>query len=442
MKRVLLSLAGALPVMLFAFSTGPPVKRTGAAIDGGQNCSVCHATYGAANSDNRGSVTISAANYVPGVNQVIAVTVKHPEALRWGFQLIARTAADQSKQAGTFTSDEVVRVRCEAGNAPCNGGIEFVEHSNAPRTAAGVGYTFNVTWTPPATDVGNVILYAAGNAANGDGNLTGDRIYTTLATISPVRPCALTLKPVISAVQNAGSFAANIGPGALFSIFGSGFQTASQTISTSSADFVDNAFPRKLACMAVEIDGKRVPITFSSATQINAQAPANLAAAPVSARVILNPDLPNQVTGDAFTVTSQTLSPGLFSFGSGSAATTVANSATPVADPAQIPGGVFAKPGDVVTLWATGLGTTTPALAEGAVAGATAPIAGTAVLTVGGIAVPAADILYAGSSPASISGLYQINVKLPSGLPDGKAAVTLEVNGQKAQSGLTIPVKR
>ncbi len=194
--------------------------------------------------------------------------------------------------------------------------------------------------------------------------------------------------------------------------------------------------------MAVEIDGKRVPITYSSATQVNAQAPATLAAAPVSARVILNPDLPNQVTGDAFTVTSQLLSPGFFPFGSGSVAATVANSATPVADPAQIPGAVFAKPGDVVTLWATGLGTTTPALAEGAVAGAAAPIAGTAVLSVGGIAVPATDVLYAGLSPTSISGLYQINVRLPAGLPDGKAAVTLEVNGQKAQSGLTLPVKR
>ena len=281
----------------------------------------------------------------PGVNQVIAVTVKHPEALRWGFQLIARTAADQSKQAGTFTSDEVVRVRCEAGNAPCNGGIEFVEHSNAPRTAAGVGYTFNVTWTPPATDVGNVILYAAGNAANGDGNLTGDRIYTTLATISPVRPCALTLKPVISAVQNAGSFAANIGPGALFSIFGSGFQTASQTISTSSADFVDNAFPRKLACMAVEIDGKRVPITYSfGGTDQRAGSREALAAAPVTAHVILNPDsgesghwrpLHSHFT-NSFSGTS---SPSA----AGSVATTVANSATPVADPAHRFPAVFSQ---------------------------------------------------------------------------------------------------
>ena len=442
MKKVLLSLVGAVPVMLFAFSAGPPVKRTGAAVDGGINCTACHSTYGPANSDARGSVVISAANYVPGVKQIVTVSVEHPEALRWGFQLIARTTANQTKQAGTFTSDAVVRIRCETGNEPCNGGIEFAEHSNAPRTAAGEGFTFNVTWTPPATDVGNVIFYAAGNAANGDGGLTGDRIYTTLKTVSPNRPCTLTQKPVISSVQNAGSFASSIGPGALISIFGSGFQLAAQPAFVSGGDFVDNGFPRQLSCAALEIDGKRVPITYASGTQINAQAPFGIAAGPVTARIILNPDLTNQVMSDPVTVSVQTLSPGFFSFGSGSVAATVVNSATPVADPAVIPGSVFAKPGDVVTLWATGLGTTSPAIAEGAVAGGIAPVAGTVVLTVGGIAVPTADILYAGLSPSSISGLNQINVKLPAGLPDGKAAVTLEVNGAKAQTGLTIPIKK
>ncbi len=64
------------------------------------------------------------------------------------------------------------------------------------------------------------------------------------------------------------------------------------------------------------------------------------------------------------------------------------------------------------------------------------------MLSVGGIAVPAGDMSYAGLSPSSISGLYQINVKLPTGLPDGKASVTLEVNGIKAQTGLSIPIKQ
>jgi len=441
MKKILLSGLGAVPIMLFAFSSGPPVKRTGAAVDGGLTCAVCHANLGPANSDPKGSVTISAASYAPGVKQMVTVSVKHPDALRWGFQLIARTAADQTKQAGTFSSDTVVRVRCETGNEPCNGGIEFVEHSNAPRTAAGDGFTFNVTWTPPATDVGNVIFYAAGNAANGDGSLTGDHIYTTLKTISAVTPaCALAPKPAIRDIQNAGSFVSTIGPGALISIYGTGFQSGTQASSVAGRDLVDNAFPKQFSCMAVEVDGKRVPITYASGTQINAQAPFSLAPGLVSARVILNPDLVNQVMSDAATVSVQTLSPAFFTYGSGTVAAT--SGAASIADPAVVPGSVFAKPGDIVSLWATGLGATTPALVEGAIAGGVAPIAGTVVLTVGGIAVPASDILYAGLSPTSINGLYQINVRLPTGLPDGKATLTLEVNGAKAQMGLSIPIKR
>lgn len=90
MKKILLSGLGAVPIMLFAFSSGPPVKRTGAAVDGGLTCAVCHSNLGPANSDPKGSVTISAASYAPGVKQMVTVSVKHPDALRWGFQLIAR----------------------------------------------------------------------------------------------------------------------------------------------------------------------------------------------------------------------------------------------------------------------------------------------------------------------------------------------------------------
>jgi len=441
-RKIIFSMMSAFPIALFAFSTGPPVKRTGSAIDGGLNCSACHSNLGPANSDARGSVTITASNYIPGTPQTITVSVQHPEAVRWGFQLIARTTADQTVQAGIFGVDGTVRVRCNTGDSPCNGGLEYAEHVNAPRTAAGVGFTFNVKWTPPATDVGNVILYAAGNAANGDGNLTGDHIYTTLKTITPSRACTLTQKPSITAVQNGGSFQSVIGPGAMISILGSGFRGGGTPLQASGADLVDNGYPKQFSCVAVEVDGKRAPLAYVSNGQINAQAPFNLNAGPVTVRVLANPGLANQVDGDPVTATVQTLSPALFSYGAGAVAATVPNSSTPIADSAAIPGSVAAKPGDIVTLWATGLGSPNPPVAEGAVVSSAAPISGTVVLSIGGIAIPAADILYAGLSPGSICGLDQMNVRLPDGLPDGKAAVSLQVNGLKAQDGLTLPVKR
>jgi uncharacterized protein (TIGR03437 family) len=387
-------------------------------------------------------VTIDAATYIPGTKQTITVTVKHPEATRWGFQLTARMTSDQTKEAGVIGTSDTVRVRCETGEAPCNGGLEFAEHLNAPVTAAGEGFTFKFDWTPPSADVGNVIFYAAANAANGNGNPTGDRIYTTLKTITPNRPCTLSQTPSIAGVSNGASFQPGIGPGAMISIFGSGFQPAGASLQAGGADLVDNGFPRQFSCVAVEIGGKRVPIAFASNAQINAQAPFDLAAGPVPVRVIANPDLPNQLASDPATATVQELSPAFFPFGKGAVAATVPNSTTPIADPASIPGAVPAKPGDTVTLWATGLGPTAPAFAEGVLVSTAAKVTSSVTLTIGGVPVPDADVSYVGMSPNSISGLYQINVKIPASVQDGNAAVALQVGSAKAQDGMTLAIKR
>src|SRR5262245_1746536 len=138
-KTLYAALAG-MPVLLFAFSTGPPVRRTGAAIDGGITCNACHggANANAANSDPRGSVSIEfdSPSYTAGAVQTIHVRLTHPDNLRWGFQLTARLASDVSKRAGTFTSSTDIRVRCDNGpDSPCDEGVlEFAEHRNAPRT--------------------------------------------------------------------------------------------------------------------------------------------------------------------------------------------------------------------------------------------------------------------------------------------------------------------
>src|SRR5438045_3551461 len=102
MRRRLLILLGITPLSLMGFSTGPPLRRTGAPVDGGTNCTACHRTFAPANSDPRGSLRIDVSSYTPGVKQSIQVTVAHPEAMRWGFQLTARLASDETKPAGDF----------------------------------------------------------------------------------------------------------------------------------------------------------------------------------------------------------------------------------------------------------------------------------------------------------------------------------------------------
>src|SRR5262249_28034708 len=113
----LLALMGTSPVLLLGYHTGPPIKRTGT-IDGGTTCTACHRTFAPANSDATGSVTIDNLQpYVPGATQTIKITVKHPEAARWGFQLTARfVTGNGTVMAGTFApADAETKVQCDDG---------------------------------------------------------------------------------------------------------------------------------------------------------------------------------------------------------------------------------------------------------------------------------------------------------------------------------------
>jgi uncharacterized protein (TIGR03437 family) len=62
-------------------------------------------------------------------------------------------------------------------------------------------------------------------------------------------------------------------------------------------------------------------------------------------------------------------------------------------------------------------------------------------VTIGGATLASSDILYAGLSPGSISGLYQFNVRIPSNAPSGEVPVSITIGGVQTQSGATIPIQ-
>jgi len=420
--------------------------RTGAAVDGGLTCTACHQTFAPANSDARGRLAIFAAPYSPGVKQTIRILLEHPEARRWGFQVTARLVGDETKQAGTFTLSDEIRVRCapDGRDGPCNGALEFVEH-NAFGSRVGITErtVWQIEWTPPAADAGDVMFYAAGNAANNSNSNTGDRIYTTAARISG--PCNLTGRPAITGVLNAASFQPGINFNSMISIFGSGFAPAGATRLASSADLLEGrTFPQELSCIGVEVGGRRAPITFVSPNQINVQAPTSPVLGPVEVRVLANPGRPNEARSEARTgVPQQAYAPAFFTFFSNgrNIAAQHANFDL-VADPSLLPRARPAAPGDVVILYGTGFGFTEPLFPSGAIADRQARLRDPFAVTVAGVTLRPEDILYAGMSPGSISGLYQFNVRLPLTAPDGDVAVSIEIGGQSTPTGATIRVRR
>ena len=114
-----LSLLWLSAIPVFAFPAGAPPGNTGA--PGNGTCVACHRSF-PLNSAG-GSVRVEAVNYKPGIAQTLRVTVSHPEAQRWGFQLTARWAKDPLLNVGTFT-------------AP-NGDVQILEGGYVTHTAPG-----------------------------------------------------------------------------------------------------------------------------------------------------------------------------------------------------------------------------------------------------------------------------------------------------------------
>ena len=97
-----------------------------------------------------------------------------------------------------------------------------------------------------------------------------------------------------------------------------------------------------------------------------------------------------------------------------------------------------AKIGDIVSLYATGEGQTSPVGVDGKPA--TAPLPHplqTVFATVGGTA---AEVDYAGGAPGNVAGLMQVNVRIPAGIHPGNVPVAIIIGGNSSQSGVTIAV--
>ena len=422
----------AVPITLFAFSTGPPIKRTGALVDdGGRTCTVCHTSF-PLNDGTGGSVAIIASPYQAGVKQTITVRVNHPTAIRFGFQLTARLTSDETKEAGTFAESDLVQVRCDpTGNAPCNGALEFAEHRQVATGAGQPGpRRFTIEWTPPATDVGPVVFYAAGNCANNSGSPSGDHIYNTKLII----PAATSIaKPAISdnGVQNGASYVAGFAPNGWLQIKGSDLNLNTRVWQES--DFDGNKLPTQLDNTSVKINGKDAFVYYISPTQINALAPAEDAVGPVSVQVTTN-----GVASNVFTAQVARLAPAFFIFKDNNIAATHADNsilgATTLFPGASTP----AKPGETITLYGSGFGLTSPAVPNGEIPTASSNLTNTVTIRIGG-----ADVTptFAGISARS-AGLYQFNVRVPDSAADGDLPVVATLAGVSSPSGATIRVQK
>jgi uncharacterized protein (TIGR03437 family) len=458
MKRLgFLPLLVLMPLALFAESGMPSIGYTGAPADhGGKNCSTCHS--GNITNDPAGSLQVLVNDYSPLYQQSIRIIVQHSMSVRWGFQITIRGQSNPTASAGTLSLSQVpgrVQIVCDDGSqfgssSGCdpNSTRQFAEHMDAPRSGAGGPYEFDLNWTPPSQEIGRIDVYVAAVAADGDNSPKGDYVYTFSKTLQNVGKCDFTKVPTLNTALNGASFLQPFSSNEMVSLLGHDFQLSGYPRTAGSGDFVGNAFPTELGCVSVQVQGPGLakpvlaPITYIDSSQINIQTPEFVGTGSVSFVVIANPGASNELRSPpAMLTTLQAFAPAFFVFGkSSSIAAEEAGTSTIVANPSVVPGASPARRGDVVSLFGTGFGDTSPQVPAGELDGGIARLTNPITVKIGDVTLAPSDVQYAGLTPGSISGLYQFNVRIPDTAPSGDVPVTISIGGFETQSGATIPI--
>jgi len=218
-----------------------------------------------------------------------------------------------------------------------------------------------------------------------------------------------------------------VAPGSYVSIFGS--KLASETTVAGALPL-----PMALGDTLATVAGKALPLHFTSDGQVNAVMPYGVADS-TQQQLIVRKGLSYSLPEAVLMATSE---PAVFTTeGSGSGqghvyvATGDGLKLADVSRPAQ--------GGEVVVLWATGLGPVVPGVKEGEAAPAQ-PLSWTVTEVKAAIQGKEAEVQYAGLAPG-MAGIYQVNVKVPEGLKaDASAVLILRVGEQSVSPPVTVAV--
>ena len=157
--------------MLYSYHTGSPGGYTGSFMDN-RNCTQCHTSFASVETEGWITSDIPESGYVPGETYTLTLTANDMNAIKFGFEL---TAESGDTKVGTYTITDEVRTKLIYND-------HSVTHTSDGLDPVGHGIMWSVNWTAPADIPDEVVFYAAVNAANGNGQNSGDLIYMTDTT--------------------------------------------------------------------------------------------------------------------------------------------------------------------------------------------------------------------------------------------------------------------
>lgn len=281
--------------------------------------------------------------------------------------------------------------------------VATFSNGDPPVTLAGTGDgTYSATWRP-VTAAEQVTVMIRAN----QGSLPVAEVRAQGKVQSNDQSPALFAGGIV----NAASFAAGVplAPGGILSVFGRNLATA--TTGASSLPL-----PRTLAGATLQIGGIDVPLFFASTGQINAQLPYEL---PANTRQQVVVRGTSTITVPE-TITIAPARPGIFT-------TDGKQGAVLDTQGRLVDGSAPAAAGDIVVVYATGLGAVDRAVQTGQAAPVDPPAKAvtTVTATTGG---QNAVVHFAGLTPGFV-GLYQVNVQIPAGVAPGTTQLVILQSG-------------
>jgi uncharacterized protein (TIGR03437 family) len=323
--------------------------------------------------------------------------------------------------------------RPKTGNTTCRPQtpIEFAEH-----TLAGSSNTFVVQWTPPATNAGDVRVYVAGNAANGNGMESGDRVFLNNYRLTPQAALPPPQLRTESPVLQAFSGRPGLSSGTYLEIYGSNF--TSNTRTWAGGDFTENGTraPTSLDGVTVNVNGRPGFVYFISPNQVNVQAPDDEALGNVQIEVETASGKSNAATLTKTRVSPALLAPASFNIGGRQYVVAQFQDFTTYVGRAGLIQGLNfrpARPGDVITIFAVGCGPTNPASPAGTVVSGLRTLASPLQVTFGSTVAQAQGFM----APGAV-GLCQLNITVPNVAGDANGDIRLDATIDGVATGQTL----
>lgn len=279
------------------------------------------------------------------------------------------------------------------------------------------------------------------------GSIPAAGIYQGSVTLTPAAPdlpavkIAVTLnvtsapppRPVISGAVNGASFERGVVANSWATIQGTNLAPA-----TGNWDSLisNGQLPTSLDGVTVTFDGKPAYLSYVSPTQINLLVP-NIRST-TTGIVVTNAGVTE--TG-LFDAPASQNGPAFFAWPNNQVVATRQDYSYAVKNGtfAGLPT-VAAKPGDVIILWGTGFGPTTPAAPLGYVTpnDQTYSTSTLPAVTVNGI--PAT--VYGAALASGFAGLYQVAIQVPASLGDGDWPIAATIGGVQSASGMVLAVQK